>query len=214
MDFPNTEAEIMELSQKMLNGYFWHAGDFPHVKRMNLNTKAGLYSGWRRRALAAKSNLRIQTKIARRKLNELIRVMKNCLQKSEVDTIDNPEKLKEIGWGPKDWPKHSQIPGQPVNLSFIKKENSSLILQWQRPQDNQTIKNYIIERRHFTLHSNSAKDGQSNEGFSKWSILKICYETSIILKNQPTGIQLEYRIKSANIAGISMPSNTVLVVLP
>ena len=153
MDFPKTEAEIMELSQQMLNGYFWNAGDFPHVKRMNLNNKAGMYSGWRRRALAAKANLRVQSKIAQRKLNELIRVMKNCLQKSQVDTINNPEILKEIGWGPKDSPRPTQIPGQPVNLSCIKKENSSLILQWQRPQDNQTIKNYIIERRHSILNN-------------------------------------------------------------
>ena len=70
-----------------------------------------------------------------------------------------------------------------------------------RPDDNQTVRNYIIERR----------QPDSNE--MHWMIYQVAYETKATLRNQQTGVCIEYRIRAANNAGTGPFSNTVSVVL-
>jgi hypothetical protein len=201
-NFPSTEPDITALADRMLHGYMWHDTDFPRVNRMKLliNYRAYLVDKWSLDSASAK--LKIESKAAEKGLQILKQVMKNCLQKSEVDTAGNPEKLKEIGWGPRTQPQPAQLPNQPTDLQLIAKEDKKVKLQWERPADNQPVRNYVIGRR------------QANgEGISNWSMLQICYDTQITLRNQPLGIQLEYRIRAANTAGTGPFSNTISVIL-
>jgi hypothetical protein len=202
MDFPTTEPDIIALCTKMLAGYYWHAADFPKVNRSPLIAKRDIYITMKKRFAKYQAQLRIETKITNKKVSELVQVMKNCLYKSEVDTAGNPEKLKEIGWGVRTTPQAAQLPGQPTDLQLVDKEDKKVKLQWVRPAGNLSIRNYVIERRQ-----------QSGENFSDWSIFQIAYDTQITLRNQPIGIQLEYRIRAANIAGTGPFSNTVSVIL-
>ena len=192
----------MAFSQKMLDGYFWHGADFPKVSGLKL-------LGFRKSYIVARTNhkkkqasLKIATKATDKRLQELKRVMKNCLQKSEVDTASNPEKLKQIGWGPRTEPQPAQIPTQPTDLQITAKDNQTVKLKWDRPDDNQSVRNYCIERRQ-----------QNGEGISDWTIIQISYQTQIKLTGQPLGIRLEYRVRAANNAGTGPFSNTVSVVL-
>ncbi len=202
MDFPTTEPDIMALSQKMLDGYFWYATDFPKVIRPKLYAFRTGYIGARQNHKRKHADLRIASKAAKEALQELVQVMKNCLQKSEVDTASNPEKLKEIGWGPRTEPQPAQIPAQPMNLQITAKDNQTINLQWDRPEDDQRIRNYVVERRQ-----------ENGEEISNWTIIQILYETKVILRTQPSGIRLEYRVRAANNAGTGPFSNTVSVVL-
>jgi hypothetical protein len=161
-----------------------------------------LYNTARKNLNQARASLRIATKAADEKLQELKQVMKNCLQKSEVDVAANPEKLKLIGWAPRGNRQPAQLPAQPINLQITTKENQIVTLKWDRPDDDQRVRNYCIERRH-----------QNGEGFCDWTIVHISYITQAILRNQPSGIQLEYRIRAANNAGTGPASNTVAIVL-
>ena len=97
MDFPTTEPDIMALSQKMLDGYFWYATDFPKVIRPKLYAFRTGYIGARQNHKRKHADLRIASKAAKEALQELVQVMKNCLQKSEVDTASNPEKAFVTG---------------------------------------------------------------------------------------------------------------------
>lgn len=202
MDFPTTEPDIMALSQKMLDGYFWYPADFPKVNRMNLLVQNGQYNAARKNLKLKQADFRIVSKAARKSLQELIQVMKNCLQKSEVDAASNPEKLKQIGWGVRTTPQAAQLPGQPLNLQIIAKDDHIVKLKWDRPDDTQSVRNYIIERRQ-----------QDKTGMSNWMIYRIAYETQATLRSQPMGICLEYRIRAANNAGTGPFSNTVSVIL-
>ena len=202
MDFPTTEPDVMALLQKMLDGLYWHAADFPKVNRMPLITKRSTYTAMKHRFVATQSQLRIAVKATEEKFQELKQVMKICLQKSEVGTAANPEKLTEIGWGPKGTPQPAQLPGQPTDLSIIAINNQTVKIQWEKPEDNQPIRNYVIERRQ-----------QTGEGIGRWSMIQISYTTQITLRNQPLGKQLEYRIRAANTAGTGPFSNTVSVIL-
>ena len=127
--------------------------------------------------MEAKSQKRIATKAKNERLSELVKIMHNCLKKSEVDTASNPEKLKQIGWSPKDKPQPAQIPSQPLNLRIISKNSQTVQLEWQRPADNTRVRNYLIERRR----------EKTGTGFEEWEIACISYKTQVILRHQPHG---------------------------
>jgi hypothetical protein len=146
--------------------------------------------------------LRIATKAKNSSLQALIKVMKQSLQKSEVDVAANPEKLKLIGWAPRGNRQPAQLPTQPTNLQITANENRIVTLKWDRPDDDQRVRNYCIESR-----------WQEGEGFGDWTIVHVSYSTQTTLRNQPLGIQLEYRIKAANNAGTGPAGNTVTIVL-
>ena len=192
----------MVLCDKMTYGYYRHAADFPRVFRSILMSRRSSYNTAKKDFKQARANIRIQAKATERKLLELKQVMKNCLQKSEVDVASNPEKLKQIGWGPRTEPQPVQLPSQPTDLQLISKENQTVKLKWVRPDDSQPVRNYVIERRE-----------QTSEGLSDWTIVQISYNTELTLRNQPLGIQLEYRVRAANNAGTGPASNTIAIVI-
>jgi hypothetical protein len=195
--FPTKEPDIIKLVDQMYAGYATHGPDFPNVHWTGLGMKRTTYKN----ALKAQNNAFAQVQIATEAKNESLNVLKevmiNCLRKAEVDTASSPEKLSEIGWGERTTPQAAQLPNQPTDLQLVS-EDKTVKLQWVRPNDNQPVRNYVIERR---------------QSISDWSILQIAYDTQITLRNQPMGIQLEYRIRAANIAGTGPFSNTVSVIL-
>lgn len=193
----------MALSQRMLDGYQWHGADFPNIIRMKLFSKRMLYINARKALVEVRSKLRIETKAASEKFSELVKVMKNCLQKSEVDVAAYPEKLKLIGWAPKESPQPATLPGRPENLQVVAKDNAILVLKWDRPAGSCRVRNYIIERRLL----------RSGSGFIDWAIVKIAYQTQVRLTQQPIGLKLEYRVKAANNAGTGQAGNTIAIVM-
>ena len=202
MDFPTTEPEIKAFCDRMLDGYMWHGADFPKVNRVPLTSKRLSYIMARKALVEARSKLRFAVKATDERLQELKTVMKNCLQKSEVDVAGNPEKLRQIGWGPRTEPQPAQLPGQPMNLRIVAKDDRTVTLQWEKPLDGQRVRNYVIERRQ-----------ENGDGVGDWTIFCISYQTQAKLTGQPLGVHLEYRIKAANNAGTGPASNTVSVVL-
>jgi hypothetical protein len=132
--------------------------------------------------------------------------MRIDLKSSEVDVAADPEKLYEIGWGPRSQPTPIQAPGSPTDLHPIAESQGSIALQWNRPASDVggPVRNYIIERR----------DQQQNGTFGAWTFVNTTYNTDINLTEQPDTIRVEYRVKAANAGGESMPSNSVSVVLP
>ncbi len=199
MAFPTSEPKIKRFCDRMIDGLMWHQPDFPHANRMVLYAKRLVYIGTKKARAEAKSQKLIATKAKDKKLSELIKVMRNCLKKSEVDAASNPEKLKLIGWAPKDRPQPSEIPSQPLNLRIAFKDGQTIKLKWDRPDDDSRVRNYLLECRQ-----------QSGD----WQPVGVSYRTEMNLANQPVKVILEYRVKAVNIAGESMPSNTVSVVLP
>jgi hypothetical protein len=132
--------------------------------------------------------------------------MKNDLKLSEVDVTDDPEKLTEIGWGPKADPQPIIAPGSPTELHPIAEGQGTIWLAWTKPAADSggPVRNYIIERR---------QQAQGGE-FGAWSLVSTTYNCEINLTDQPVTVRVEYRVKASNAAGESMPSNSVSVVLP
>ena len=203
MPFPTTEPQITALADRMMLGYFSHGADFPRVGWLSLFQKIRDYKTARTGMINAQAKARMATKVKLETLDALIEVMKNCLKKSQVDVAAEPEKLKLIGWSPKPVPQPATVPSQPVNLRIAYSDDVAVTLQWDRPADSSRVRNYIIERR----------QAQSGNDFTGWTIIEISYQTQVKLIQQPTGLQLEYRVKAANNAGVGLPGNIAAVIL-
>jgi len=203
--FPIKEAEVVALAETMIAGLTAHAADFPSVTVAELSTVLTNYKNQRQTQENARSQAQIATVTKDEKLEMLTELMKNDLKLSEVDVADDPEKLTEIGWGPKADPQPIQSPGSPTDLHPTAEGQGAIYLVWQKPASSGgPVRNYIIERRQ------QAQGGD----FGAWLLVNTTYNTEINLTDQPMSVRVEYRVKAANAAGESMPSNSVSVVLP
>jgi hypothetical protein len=201
--FPKAENDIVALADAMAAGFAAHAADFPSVTPATLTAAITAYKTNRTAQEAASASARVATATKDDKLDTLTGIMRNCLKLSEVDTAAAPEKLAEIGWGPKADPQPTTAPGQPLALAAVLEGPGSLTLDWRKPLYGGAVRNYLIQRR----------DKLSSGEFGPWNMLLSVYTVEQYLQEQPRGIEMEYRIVSSNIAGQSEPSNTVAVVL-
>ncbi len=203
MKFPTREPDIIALADLMYAGYAAYPADFPSANCHSLFVTLNNY----RVMLKIQKNLTAlaqqSTEAKNESLNALKEEMINCLKKSEVDATDNPNKLTEIGWGPKTIPQPTEPPGEPKNLIVTKEGRTSLQLRWDRPQPEGFIRNYIIERR----------QPAGSGSFGNWTVIGTALDTQTNLAGQKRGTCLEYRVRAANNAGTGPFSNTVSVVL-
>jgi uncharacterized protein (DUF433 family) len=202
--FPRTEAEVVALAEAMVAGYTAHAADFPSVTVADLQTALSTYQTDKNGQEDARAQAKIATETKEVKLDDLVELMKNDLKLSEVDVADDPEKLAEIGWGPRQQPQPVPLPGQPDNFVPTVEGPGDVWFEWDSPASGGIIRNYIIERR---------EQPSGGGDFSAWDVIGTSLNTEIHLLEQPRGIQMEYRVKAANVSGESLPSNTAAVVL-
>jgi len=205
MKFPYAEPEVVALADAMVAGFTAHALDFPSVNPASLTTALGDYRAAKQLQDDARAQALIATDDKKDKLVDLVGTMKNDLKLSEVDTADDPEKLAQIGWGPKADPTPIIPPNQPTNLTPLAEGTGTLTLKWDKPSNGSTggaVRNYLIQRR-----------DKNNGEFGSWTLIDTRYETELQLAAQPQGISMEYRVVASNSAGESNPSNVATVVL-
>jgi hypothetical protein len=204
--FPNREPDVVALAEAMVAGYTAHAADFPSVTVATLTTALTNYKSQKQTQENAEGQAQIATVTKDEKLESLVELMKNDLKVSEVDTTADPEKLYEIGWGPRSQPTPIAAPGSPTELHPTAEGQGMIALVWDKPATDSggAVRNYIIERR----------DQQQGGTFGAWNLAQTTYNTEITLTDQPDSIRVEYRVKAVNAGGESMPSNSVSVVLP
>jgi hypothetical protein len=202
MKFPTKENDIYDLAINMATGFWNYAADFPAVDPYVLFNAIGELKDAQNVSVDAISQAKLEYKRKMELFETLKKVMKDCLKKSEVDAYDNPEKLAEIGWGPRANINHLQTPSQPTNLKAFENEDTTIDLMWKKGKGKQPVRNFIIERRQF-----------SQSEFSNWQIVASSYDSHILLYNQPHRMNLEFRVKAVNPTGASLPSNTAYVTI-
>ena len=202
--FPKTEAEVVALAEAMVAGYTAHAADFPSVTVATLSTALSTFQTNQQSQINAKSQAQIATETKDDKLDDLVELMKNDLKVSKVDVAADPEKLTEIGWAPRQQPQPVPLPGQPDELHPTAEGPGDVWLAWISPASGGLVRNYIIERR---------EQPAGGGNFGEWNVIGTSLGNDIHLIEQPRGIQMEYRVKAANVSGESTPSNTAAVVL-
>ena len=206
--FPTKEAEVVALVEAMIAGYTAHPADFPSIDPLTdlVALQAALtgYQADRQGQIDARAQAQLATVTKGTKLDDLEELMKNDLKLSEVDVADDPTKLAQIGWGPRQDPQPVEAPGQPTNLHPVAEGQGMLWLAWDSSDTGGPLRNYIIERREQPVGGGE---------FGVWDIVGTALNNEINLLDQLRGVQMEYRVKAANVGGESFPSNTAAVVL-
>lgn len=205
--FPAKEADVVALAESMIAGYTDHPTDFPSVSAESLTalqTALADYQTNKQSQVSAKAQAKIATETKDGQFDSLANLMKNDLKLSEVDATENPEKLSEIGWGPRQQPQPITTPGQPGTLCSTAEGPGNIWLKWGKPANGGPVRSYVVESR-----QQPAGGGE----FTNWAVVGTNLNTTINLLDQPRGVQLEYRIKAINAAGESASGNTLAAVL-
>lgn len=201
--YPRTQAQISALAESMIGGFSQHPDYYPHSDCPALQQALADYNAASNDLVSAQSQVAIAAEIKRQKLDSLQEVMKNQLKLSQVDCTSDPVKLECIGWSPRREPQSIEAPSQPLNLRIAAQSDCCLFLEWDKPPYDVTrpVRYYKLERR---------KVEQTTED---WQMIATSINNELKLTDQPQMIRFEYRVKSINASGESLPSNVIAVVL-
>jgi hypothetical protein len=197
----------------MINGFAEYPDFFPSADPASL---ADIFQQYKDASTElAMANARAATAAVKKKdrLKALQTAMKSQIKIAEVDCVSNPDRLGFIGWGQAALPSDIPAPDQPTRLvidaqGFDAYNKKGIIqLSWRKP-DN-------LERKHIRYYSVERKmlcPGEDGH-VGPWQQAGTCIDDQIILKNEPTGVRLEYQVRAVNKAGQSKPSNVAYAVL-
>ena len=203
--FPKKEADIFALANQMIAGYTDHPAVFPHADVAALTNARIDYTNQVIVAGCFEADARLATEVKDNARRALVRLMKQQLKRSEVDTKEDPLQLKLIGWTEERYGTTVRKPSQPRALEATPRGPGVVELDWKAPAPGKggVVRSYVVLRRQQLPGKN----------FTDWSQEGSSLKPEITLTNQPRFVQLEYRIIAINATGASIPSNVVAVVL-
>ncbi|OHB77416.1 MAG: hypothetical protein A2Z25_01280 [Planctomycetes bacterium RBG_16_55_9] len=199
--FPDRDAEIRSLGEKIIAGLTAGAVDFPAppFPSTYLQPLLDSFVSLCDEQVAAKAAAEQATTAKQAARERLIAAMRADLRYAEDTVSRNDAKLTALGWGAKAAPKPLEAPGQCGSLEALRQGEDWIALKWIKPGDGGAVAAYRIERR------------QRPGGV--WAIVGMAVECGVTLAGQPRGTDWEYRVIAINKAGESPPSNSVAAVL-
>ena len=201
MRFPNTEAKIIALAQKIIAGLRDNPNfPDPPVSPDQLQARLDKLRDSSDAQVKALAVSKQATDTKQTDLDDTITDMKSVIHYADDTVHGDDAKLSELGWGGRAEPHALQVPGQPRLLEVSEQGAGWLTLDWKKPVAGGTPASYKIERRELT------------EG-GTWALAGISVETEATLNDQKHGKEWEYRVLALNKAGEGEPSNTVTAVL-
>ncbi|MBI2536642.1 MAG: fibronectin type III domain-containing protein [Gemmatimonadetes bacterium] len=201
MKFPEAEPEIAALALLVIEGLRQLGAELPAppVPADELQARLDRFNGSKARVVVATTTLREEHAVNDRDLEDLVDGAKANLKYAEVVFRDQPERLSQLGWGPRRDGSSLEAPGEVRDIRIVSEGDTWVTLRWNPPVDGGAVGAYQIQRKR--------KDGGS------WENVGGSVDTVQTLSNQPRGIEMDYRVVAANKAGIGQPSATVTVVL-
>jgi hypothetical protein len=201
MKFPNTEAEIIVLAEKIIAGLAENANfPSPPISSSDLRNLLDGAIALKEKQVMTQAAAKQDTDAKDAGFAALGAAMKAILRYAENTVHGDDAKLAELGWGGRAERHALQAPGQPRLLEIREQGAGWLLLDWKRSADGGTPASYKIERREF-----------SESG--TWVLAGMSIDIEIVLSNQERGKEFEYRVIAVNRVGESAASNTVMAVL-
>ncbi len=199
--FPRSEPEIAALAHVVTQGIALAPEDFPTppVPQDELQTQLDAYNAARIAAIAAETEVRGHHSAKDEALDLMVDSVKATLKYAEVAVRDEPEKLSQLGWSERSRSSRLEAPGEVRDIGVRAEGDSWLVLDWKGPVDGGSVAMYRIQRR--------------KAGGRTWELVDTAVETEHLLRDQPRGVDLEYRVIAVNKAGSGKPSGMVAVVL-
>ena len=109
-----------------------------------------------------------------------------------------PGKLSQLGWAPRRSGTPLEAPGEVRNIKLVGEGDSWVVLRWEAPSDGGKPAFYKIHRR-------------SDE--DQWDEVGTSTTTEQLMRKQPRGVDLNFRVTAVNKAGEGPPSATITAVL-
>ena len=198
--FPKSEAKVAQLAQQIADGLAGAADDFPSPPVPPPTLKAQLDDYQMKRAALAESRAeaRIRGADKNRALKTLKDSMRANLRYAEVMARRHPEQLSQLGWGARRPRTPLAPPGEVRNMAIREEGDTWILLAWDAPEDGGEVAAYRVQRR---------KLGGA------WEDVETSIDRVELLRDQPRGVELRFRVRAMNRAGIGPPSTTVTAVL-
>jgi len=198
--FPKNRAEILDLAQKVLNGFSSHPDIFTNppldldAYRQNIQADYILHD--------AVASLQAALAEANDKANhstDLIGEQTRTGVRFAENLNLTEQQLALIGWGSRATPTPQAAPGQTRNLEILSHGEGAVELHWKAPNEGGKPSSYKIYRRELP-------DGD-------WTLVESIASKSAVLSNQPRSKSLEYKVVAMNKSGDGAESNIVVVTL-
>jgi hypothetical protein len=198
--FPKTEPEIAQLARQMVDGLAHAAEEFPLPPVPSAALQA-LLNDYKEKS-AELTRARAEAKIRRVDKNNALKALKDGMRAdlhyAEITARRNPEQLIQLGWRGRRPPTPLKPPGEVRNIKIRDEGETWLLLTWEAPDDGGEVAWYEVQRR---------------EPRGKWEDHATSTDRLELLRDQPRGMDLEFRVLAKNRAGTGGPSATVKAVL-
>ncbi len=201
--FPSRESDVAALATEIINGLRNHAEDFPAppLGVEDLQASLDAYMVTHEAAVEAQGAAAEAFDDKDEALQSLIDGMRAVLRYAEDATQYHDGKLKKLGWGARKPRSELQVPGQAGVLEVKREGPGWVYLDWKKPADGGVVAVY---------HVQVLRKGEEDDA---WRDVATCFDTMAVLSDQDRGIELRYRVVTANRAGRGVPSNAVAVSL-
>jgi Fibronectin type III domain len=199
--FPRSEAKIAALAQLVARGLDRAPRDFPAppVPADELQARLDEFNAATVAVVAAETLTRERHVAKDEALDRLVDGVKADLRYAEVMVRDQPEKLGQVGWGLPRTRVSIETPGEVRDIAIRAEGDTWVVLDWNPPVDGGEVASYTIQCR--------------NHVGGSWEDIATSVDTEEVLRGQPRGVELEYRVTAMNKAGTGRPSAIVKAVL-
>ncbi len=200
---PRTQPKSVALTEQMLAGFAEYPDTFPSADIPKLQDALESFNQARESFTDAAAMYKQAGKKQKQAFEQLKAVIANQAKSAQVDTSASPVKLGLVGLGPRRKKSPVSLPAQPHLADIEPLAEGVVRLQWRKNFNHGCgpVRSFNIESRIL------------NGSVGDWRLINSSFDCETVLKEQPCGVKLEYRVISANHSGRSLPSNTVCVVL-
>ncbi len=198
--FPKAEAAIAQLAGQMANGLSVATEAFPSPPVPAPVLKAQLDDYQQKTAALAQS--RADARIRRVDKDKALKTLKDSmradLRYAEIMARRHPEHLVQLGWRARRPRTPLKPPGEVRDIAIRDEGDTWVLLTWDAPDEGGEVAVYQIQRRHPR---------------GKWEDAATSIDRVELLREQPRGVELEFRVLAMNRSGAGSPSATVTAVL-
>ena len=198
--FPKAESKIAQLAQQIADGLAHAAERFPLPPVPPAALKAQLDDY--REKTAALVRARAEARMRRVEKDNALKTLKDSmradLRYAEMMARRYPEQLVQLGWRARRPRTMLKSPGEVRNIAIRDEGNTWVLLTWEAPDEGGEVAGYQIQRR---------------EPQGEWEDVATSVDRMELLRDQPRGVELEFRVLAMNRAGTGGPSATVKAVL-
>jgi hypothetical protein len=198
--FPRTEADLMELTDRMVSGLDEYRDIFPSPPVNASEIRAAFDEFVRVSHEAQAAAFAAKEKYAEKDavLHKLKSLVRANVRYAEGQARHDTGKLRLIGWGPRKQKSKSRPPGQVMGLEVVEEGTDWVVLRWKKPRDGGAVGAYKV---------------MMCVADREWRLAESTANTEARLEDLEGAVTLSFYVIAINKVGEGLESSTVTAVL-